>query len=266
MTTPMTTPFLLAIDAGNTNTEFAVYEGDEQRGRWRATTKPARTSDEYAGWLAQLMTLEKIDPARIGDAILCTVVPECEFHLRALCRSYYRCEPLIVDEKTDLGIEIAVERPSEVGADRLVNAVGAHGRYPGPLIIIDFGTATTFDVVDGEGAYHGGAIAPGINLSLDALHMAAARLPRVAVERPQRVIGTATIPAMKSGVYWGYVGLIEGLVARLKEEFGAPMTVVATGGLAPLFRAATPAIEHVDADLTMRGLVEIYRRNRRGSR
>ncbi len=257
----MTEPVLLAIDAGNTNTEFALYDGDAQQGRWRAATEAARTADEYAGWLAQLMGMEGVDTARIGAAVICSVVPECVFHLRALCRDCYQCEPLIVDENTDLGIEIAVDRPSEVGADRLANAVGAHGRYPGPLIVIDFGTATTFDVVDGDGGYRGGVIAPGINLSLEALHTAAARLPRIAVERPPRVIGTATVPAMQSGIYWGYVGLIEGVVARVKDEFGAPMTVVATGGLAPLFDAATPVIEHTDADLTMRGLVEIYRRS-----
>ncbi len=262
----MTASFLLAVDAGNTNTEFAVYDGDAQRGRWRATTEPSRTADQYAGWLAQLLALKTIDPARIDAAIICSVVPECNFHLRALCRGYYNCEPLIVDERTDLGIEVAVERPSEVGADRLANAVGAHGRYPGPLIVIDFGTATTLDVVAADGAYQGGVIAPGVNLSLEALHAAAAQLPRVAVERPQRVIGRATVPAMQSGVYWGHLALIEGLVARVKEEFGAPMTVVATGGLAPLFHAATTVLEHVDADLTMRGLVEIYRRNRSDDR
>ena len=262
----MTGSVLLAIDAGNTNTEFALYDGDTRLGRWRAATEAARTADQYAGWLAQLMVLEGVDTASVGAAVICSVVPECVFNLRALCRDYYRCEPLIVDENSDLGIEIAVERPSEVGADRLANAVGAHGRYPGPLIVIDFGTATTLDVVAADGAYQGGVIAPGVNLSLEALHAAAAQLPRVAVERPQRVIGRATVPAMQSGVYWGHLALIEGLVARIKEEFGAPMTVVATGGLAPLFHAATMVIEQVDADLTMRGLVEIYRRNRSDDR
>ena len=261
----MSDPVLLAIDAGNTNTEFALYDGDAQLGRWRAATESARTSDQYAGLMAQLMTLDNVDSSRIGAAIICSVVPECVFHLRALCRDYYRCEPLIVDENTDLGIEISVDRPSAVGADRLANAVGAHGRYPGALIVIDFGTATTFDVVDEDGGYHGGVIAPGVNLSLEALHATAAQLPRVAVERPQRVIGTATIPAMQSGIYWGHVGLIEGLVARIKEEYEKPMTVIATGGLAPLFRTATLVIEHTDADLTMRGLVEIYRRSQRKS-
>ena len=253
--------YLLAVDAGNTNTVFAVYDGDEQRGQWRAATRADRTADEYAVWLIQLLGLDDIDHKKIGAAIIASVVPETVFHLRTLCQRFYGCEPLIVGENTDVGAELAVDNPHEVGADRVVNAVAAHSRYPGALIVIDFGTATTFDVVDASGAYRGGAIAPGINLSLEALHMAAAQLPRVAAKKPQAVIGTATTPMMQSGVYWGYVGLIEGLVARIKAEFGEPMTVIATGGLAPLFHAATEAIELIDADLTMRGLLEIYRLN-----
>ncbi len=257
----MTAPLLLAIDAGNTNTVFAVYEGEVQRGQWRAATRADRTADEYVVWLTGLMTLAGIEPGDIGAAIVCSVVPETVYHLRTLCQRYYGCEPLIVGEGVDLGAEVDVDQPNEVGSDRVVNAVAAHNRYPGALIVIDFGTATTFDVIDAEGAYKGGVIAPGVNLSLEALHMAAAQLPRVAPKRPRAVIGTATIPAMQSGVYWGYVSLIEGLVVRIKEEFGEPMTVIATGGLAPLFHAATGTIEHVDPDLTMRGLLEIYRLN-----
>ena len=252
---------LLAIDAGNTNTVFAVYDGDNQRGQWRATTDTERTADEYAVWLAQLLSLAKIDPAGIGAAIISSVVPEAVFSLRTLCQRYYGCEALVVDHDTDLGIAVAVDNPHEVGSDRLVNTVAAYSRYGGGLIVIDFGTATTFDIVGADGAYTGGVIAPGINLSLEALHLASAQLPRVAVERPPAVIGKGTVQAMKSGVYWGYVALIEGLVARITEEFGAPMTVIATGGLAPLFEAATPVIEHVDLELTMRGLLEIYQRN-----
>ncbi len=259
----MTGPLLLAIDAGNTNTVFAVYDGDAQRGLWRASTNASRTADEYAVWLGNLLVLEKITASDLGAAIICSVVPECNFHLRTLCEKYYRCKPLMVDADIDLGIAIAVDQPREVGADRLANAVGAHGRYGGAMILIDFGTATTFDVVDADGAYRGGVIAPGIDLSLEALHTAAAQLPRVAAARPQSVIGTSTIAAMQSGVYWGYISLIEGLVARIKAEFDAPMTVVATGGLAPLFHAATTVIEHADPDLTMRGLLEIFRRHRK---
>ena len=254
---------LLAIDSGNTNIVFAVYDGEELRGEWRSSSDSRRTADEYGIWLTQLMALSEITPGDISDAVIATVVPETLFSLKSLCRGYFSCEPLVVGEgDVKLGIEALVDSPDDVGAARLVNAVAAHQRYGGPLIIIDFGTATTFDVVDADGNYFGGIIAPGINLSLDALHSAAAKLPRVAVRRPTSVIGKRTVPAMLSGVYWGYVGLIEGLVARIRDEYGAPMKVVATGGLAPLFGEATDVIEHLDADLTLRGLREIHHRNR----
>jgi type III pantothenate kinase len=168
---------------------------------------------------------------------------------------------VIGDPAVDLGIQVLTENPNEVGADRLVNAVGAKERYGGPLIVVDFGTATTFDVIDVDGNYRGGVIAPGINLSLEALHSAAAQLPRVAVARPASVIGRGTVPAMQSGIYWGYVGLIEGLVRRIADEFGQAMKVVATGGLAPLFNEATAVIEFLDRDLTIRGLQVIHQRN-----
>ena len=257
---------LLAIDSGNTNIVFGIYDGNRWLGEWRAASAPGRTADEYAVWLSQLMSMVEVERGAVDAAIISNVVPEATFGLKSLCRKYFNCEPLVVgDPGVGLGLEILVDRKDEVGADRVVNAVGAFGRHRLPAIIIDFGTATTFDVVDGKGNYCGGAIAPGINLSLEALHMAAAQLPRVAVKRPAQVIGKATVPAMQSGVYWGYIGMIEGLVARIREEFGvADMTVVATGGLAPLFQDATKAIDHVDLALTMRGLVEVYRRNRRG--
>jgi type III pantothenate kinase len=255
---------LLAIDSGNTNVVFAVFDGETLKGEWRSSSDAKRTADEYAVWLSQLMRLEGIDAAKIDEAIIATVVPEALHGLKTLCRRYFNCEPLVVGERgVDIGVAVRVDAPDEVGADRLVNAASAHARFGGPLIVIDFGTATTFDVVDEDGAYCGGVIAPGINLSLDALHQAAAKLPRIAVERPERVIGKRTIPAMRSGIYWGYVGLIEGVVARIREEFGAEMKVIATGGLAPLFAGATPVIEHLDPDLTMRGLAQINRRNRR---
>jgi type III pantothenate kinase len=254
---------LLAIDSGNTNIVFSVFDGEEVRGEWRASTTTNRTADELGVWLTQLMTLEGLERKQIDAAIIATVVPAVLFNLKQLCRRYFQCDPLVVGEEgVKLGLNVLLDRPEEVGADRLVNAVAAHGRYKGPLIVIDFGTATTFDVVDREGNYCGGAIAPGINLSLEALHMAAAKLPRVAIGRPRTVIGKATVPAMQSGIYWGYVGLIEGLVRRIEDEFGAKMTVVATGGLAPLFAESTSAIQHLDPDLTLRGLLEIWRRNR----
>jgi type III pantothenate kinase len=253
---------LLAIDSGNTNIVFAVYDGDKLRGEWRASTDSERTADELGVWLTQLLTIEGLNRLDITATIIASVVPAMVFGLKTLCRRYFRCEPLVVgDDGVDLGLSILLDRPEEVGADRLVNAVAAHKYYQGPLIVIDFGTATTFDVVDAAGNYCGGAIAPGINLSLEALHTAAAKLPRVAIGRPKQVIGRATVPAMQSGIFWGYVGLIEGLVRRIKDEFGSEMLVVATGGLAPLFADATKVINALDADLTLRGLLEIHRRN-----
>lgn len=253
---------LLAIDAGNTNIVFAVYDGEKVRGEWRASTDTDRTADELGVWLMQLLATEDLQRRDITSAIIASVVPAMVFSLKTLCRRYFNCDPVVVgDEGVELGIKILLDRPEEVGADRLVNAVAAHKCYQGPMIVIDFGTATTFDVIDAEGNYCGGAIAPGINLSLEALHMAAAKLPRVAIGRPRQVIGKATVPAMQSGVFWGYVGLVEGLVTRIKEEYGSDMLVLATGGLAPLFADATPIINQLDSDLTLRGLLEIHRRN-----
>jgi len=193
--------------------------------------------------------------------IISSVVPQSIFNLRNLARRYLHVEPLVIGENAELGIEVRIDKPSEAGADRLVNAIGAHIAYAGDLIVIDSGTATTFDVIAADGAFEGGVIAPGINLSMEALHNAAAKLPRVAIQRPQRVVGTDTVGAMQSGVFWGYIGLIEGLIARIKGERDAPMTVVATGGVASLFHGATGAIDHFDSDLTIRGMLEIWRRN-----
>ncbi|WP_417515223.1 type III pantothenate kinase [Minwuia sp.] len=255
---------LLAIDAGNTNTTFAVFDGEEIIGEWRAGTNSARTADEYAVWLSSLMNLVDIGFDKIDAAIIASVVPQSLFNLRTLCRRYCSCEPIVVgDPDVDIGIKVLIEKSRDVGADRLVNAVGAHIHYGGPAIILDFGTATTFDVIDESGNYHGGVIAPGINLSLQALHMAAAKLPRIAIERPTKVIGDDTESAMLSGVYYGYVGLIEGLVTRIKQDFGKPMKVIATGGLAVMFSDGTDALDSIDRDLTMRGLLEISRRNPR---
>ncbi len=252
---------LLAIDAGNTNIVFAACEGETIRGQWRAVTQTPRTADEYAVMLGPLLALEGLSFADLTTAIVATVVPSALFDLRLFCRKYLKCEPLVVkDPSLDLGIAINVDRPSAVGADRLVNSVAGHARYPGALIVVDFGTATTFDVVSESGAYEGGVIAPGVNLSAEALHQAAALLPRVAIQRTQTVIGKDTVPAMQSGLFWGYIGLIETIVARIKEEYGKPMTVIATGGLANIFYKQTPAIEHLDPDLTIRGLALIHAR------
>ena len=254
---------LLAVNANNTNVKFAVYDGETLKGDWRLHTSPGRTADEYVVWLIQLMGLVGLKPADIDGAIIATVVPPTLFNLKQLCKQYFRTAPVVVGEpEVQLGIKVLMDRPHEVGADRLANAVGGNLLYGEPLIVVDFGTATTFDVISAEGDYCGGVIAPGINLSLEALHGATAKLPRIAVERPAKVIGRDTLGAMQSGIYWGYVSLIEGVVTRIKVERGEPMRVVATGGLAPLFFGATPVLESVEPEITMRGLVEIYRRNR----
>ena len=253
---------LLTIDSGNTNIVFALYEAGKQRGVWRRANDNRQTADEYGVWLLQLMALAKLHPEDVDSAIIATVVPDTLFSLKGLCRNYFKAEPLVVgDAGVELGIEALVDTPEAVGADRLVNAVAAHEEYGGPLIILDFGTATTFDVINADGDYVGGVIAPGINLSVEALHRAAAMLPKVSVTRPQTVIGKHTTPAMQSGVYWGYVGLIEGLVERIRNEYGEKLRVVATGGLAPMFEPAVDVIQEVDRNLTLRGLVSIYSRN-----
>ncbi len=255
---------LLAIDSGNTNVVFAIFEDGEKRGEWRSSNDTTRTADEYGVWLTQLAAIEGLTRDDVTAAIIANVVPAAAHDLLMLCRRYFNCEPLVIGEPgVDLGLAVKVDNPDEVGSDRLVNAVAAAESYGGPLIIVDFGTATTFDVIDADGGYAGGLIAPGINLSLEALHAAAAQLPRVAVKRPRTVIGKATVPAMQSGIYWGYVALVEGLVERIAGEFGSKMKVIATGGLAPLFAEATGAIDHLDVDLTLRGLNAIYRRNTR---
>jgi type III pantothenate kinase len=252
---------LLAIEQGNTNTLFAVHDGREWIAQWRTATEAGRTADEYAVWLHQLLAMQGLKLADLHACIISSVVPQSLFNLRNLSRRYLHTEPLVIGENAELGIPIRIDKPSEAGADRLVNTLGGWLAYGGPLIIVDSGTATTFDIVAEDGGFEGGVIAPGVNLSMQALHDAAARLPRVAIRRPATVVGTDTVGAMQSGVFWGYVGLIDGLIARIKAEYGRPMTVVATGGVASLFEGATSGIDRFDPDLTLRGLLEIWRRN-----
>jgi len=252
---------LLAIDSGNTNTVFAILDGETLLHKWRISTANARTADEYMVWISQLMGLAKLSPTQIDGAIIATVVPQTLFQLRLLCKRYFSVDPIVVgEEDVELGIAVHVTNPNEVGADRLVNAVAGYKAYEGPLIIIDFGTATSFDVVSEHGAYQGGVIAPGINLSIEALNRAAAKLPQIAVEVPRqgKVIGKSTIEAMQSGVMWGYVGLLEGMVDRITAEYGKAMKVVATGGLAVVFETQSQVIDHVDTNLTLRGLSIIH--------
>lgn len=253
---------LLAIDVGNTNSKFAVYDGKEWRGQWRVSTDSTRTADEYAAWLAQMLAFNQLSLGSLTACVISTVVPQALFNLRNLARRYVNVEPLVIGESgTHLRIPLRIDNPREAGADRLVNAIGAFILYGGPSVVIDSGTATTFDIIGEDGGFEGGIIAPGINLSLQALHDAAARLPRVEIRDPGAVIGKNTVTAMQSGIFWGYVELIDGLVARIRAEYGKPMKSIATGGVASLFEGASRTIDVFDQELTSRGLLEIFRRN-----
>jgi type III pantothenate kinase len=248
---------LLAIDAGNTNLVFALVDGGEIKARWRIATDPRRTADQYAVWLHQLLELEGFSKSDVDSAIIGTVVPRALHNLEVLASKYFHVEPLIAGQgKAAWPMSLDVDEPQSVGADRALNVIAAHAKHPGDLVIIDFGTATTFDVVDGSGAYKGGIIAPGINLSIDALVSAAAMLPRIAIEAPEdkSVIGRTTESQMLIGIYWGYVSMIEGLTGRLKHEIGRKVTVVATGGLASLFDKHTQVFDAIEPDLTIQGL------------
>jgi type III pantothenate kinase len=254
---------LLAIDAGNTNLVFALVKGGEIRARWRIATDPRRTADQYAVWLHQLLELEGYDSADVDAVIIGTVVPRALHNLEVLATKYFKVEPLIAGQGAAAWpIALDVDEPHNVGADRALNAIAAHAKHPGDLIVIDFGTATTFEVVGPDGAYRGGIIAPGINLSVDALVNAAAKLPRIAIEAPldDSVVGRTTESQMIIGIYWGYIAMIEGLVQRLKREIGRPVTVVATGGLANLFDKHTNAFDAIEPDLTIQGLSLLYER------
>jgi len=254
---------LLAIDAGNTNVVFALLDGRAIRGRWRIATDPRRTGDEYAVWLMQLLAIRGVEAKAIDQIIISTVVPRALHNLEILARHYFDIEPLIAGIGTaDYGIDIDVDEPRSLGADRAVNAVAAHAKHAGDLIVVDFGTATTFDVIDFNGAYKGGIIAPGVNLSLDALVGNTAKLPRIAIQVPKTdsVVGRNTEDQMLIGVFWGYVAMMEGLIARIRAEIGRPAKVIATGGLAVLFHEATNIFDAVDADLTIDGLAILAQR------
>ncbi len=255
---------LLAIDVGNTNVVFALIEGRTIRGRWRIATDPRRTADEYAVWLLQLLHLQGLSADAVDRVIVSNVVPRALHNITVLANKYFHQDALVAGEPpVEWGLRIDVDQPRSVGADRAVNAIAAHDRYPGDLVVVDFGTATTFDVIAADGTYKGGIIAPGINLSLDALVNAAARLPRIAIEAPREngsVIGRNTEDAMHIGVFWGYVAMMEGLIARLRAEIVRPVTVVATGGLAVLFHEHTAIFDHVEPDLTLDGLALLAER------
>ncbi len=254
---------LLAIDCGNTNTLFAIHNGIEWIARWRIATSAVRTADEYSAWLSSLMAMATINMTAITDCIIATVVPQSLFHLRNLSKRYFKQTPLVIGENVIPDISVKIDNPLEAGADRLVNAVAAHKKYPhSPLLVIDSGTATTFDVIASDGSFLGGVICPGLSLSVLALHNAAAKLPRVEIKETEKVIGKNTVHAMQAGIFWGYIGLIEGLVTRIRSEYAQQdskqMTVIGTGGIVPLFAGATDYIDVFDTDLTLDGLLEIY--------
>jgi len=258
---------LLAADVGNTNVVFALYDGDADRGfelrsRWRIASDPRRTGDEYAVWLLQLLAIEGVERGEITQIIFASVVPRADHNLSVLAQKYFDLTPLKAGEgDAAWTFEIDVDQPSSLGADRALNILAAHKKYGGDLIVVDFGTATKFEAIDFNGTYKGGSIAPGINLSLDALVGKTAKLPRIAIRAPESssVIGRNTEDQMLIGVYWGYVAMIEGIVARMKEEIGRPAKVVATGGLAILFDETTDIFDVVDVDLTIEGLAILAR-------
>ncbi len=253
---------LLCIDCGNTNTVMAIWDGTKFLATFRTSTEWQRTSDQYYVWLSTLMAHRKLD-VEITEVIISSTVPRVVFNLRVFADRYFNTRPLVVG-KPDclLPTPPRVDAGTQVGPDRLVNTAGAFDRHGGDLVVVDFGTATTFDVVDADGAYIGGVISPGVNLSLEALHQAAAALPHVDVTKPDRVIGTNTVACMQSGVFWGYVGLVNGVVGRVKAEFGRPMKVVGTGGLAPLFQQGDALFDVFEDDLTMHGLTVIHAYNK----
>ena len=254
---------LLAVDAGNTNVVFALFEGRAIRARWRIATDPRRTGDEYAVWLLQLLAVDGLAREAVTRIIVSTVVPRARHNLEVFGEKYFGLAPLIAGEgAANWDFPIDVDEPRSLGADRAVNAIAAHESHSGDLIVVDFGTATTFDVIDFNGAYKGGIIAPGINLSLDALVNNTAKLPRIAIEGPRdgSVIGRNTEDQMLIGVFWGYVAMMEGLIARLKAEIGRPAKVIATGGLALLFDEHTEIFDAVDTDLTLTGLAILAER------
>lgn len=254
---------LLAIDAGNTNVVFALVEAGEVRARWRIATDPRRTADEYAVWLRQLLELEGYESADVDAVMIGTVVPRALHNLEVLAKKYFRVEAMVAGQgNAAWPLQLDVDEPQNVGADRALNAIAAHVKYDGDLIVVDFGTATTFDLISSSGAYTGGIIAPGLNLSLDALVSAAAKLPRIAIETPAdgNVIGRTTESQMQIGIYWGYVAMMEGLIARLKAQAGSPVKVIGTGGLAALFDKKTQVFDAVEPDLTIQGLSLLYDR------
>lgn len=250
---------LLAIEAGNTNVVFAIYDGKVILHSWRCKTDGARTAYEYASWLYPLFLKAGLDFKHIKEAIVSSVVADANFNLQRLCEKHFGCKPLMVGiDPIQLDIKVKIKKPEEMGADRLLHAMAVKHYYKYPAIVVDFGTSTTYDVIDENGDHCGGIISPGVNLSLAALRQAAAALPKIAIRKTETVIGKDTVHAMQSGMYWGVISSVEGMIARLSKEMGVKPLVIATGGLSPLFAGGTDSINTFDEDLTMKGLIAIY--------
>jgi type III pantothenate kinase len=253
---------LLAIDIGNTNTVLGLFQGGALRADWRLETRASRTGDEYAALVAPLFGLAGLSFDAVKAAIISSVVPPALFPIEQLCRRHLEVDPIIVGPGTKTGMPILYENPREVGADRIVNAVAAHQRWPQGAIVVDFGTATTFDVVTARGEYAGGVIAPGLMVAADALFHATAKLPRVEIVRPKAAVGRNTVASIQSGLVFGYAGLVDAIVRRIQAEVDFTPYVVGTGGLAPLIASESETIQECDDMLTLQGLALIYERNR----
>ncbi len=252
----------LVLDVGNTHTTVALFDGSVLLRSWRLSTARHRTSDEWGALMKSLFHIQDLDMGSVTGIAISSVVPPADAPLREMCRQYLGREPLFVVPGVKTGLQIHYDNPTEVGADRIVNAVAVLAKYAVPAIVVDFGTATTFDMLDGEGAYLGGVIAPGLGISSEALFEKAAKLPKVEIVKPPRVIGKSTVVAMQSGLYWGYIGLVEGILKRMKREFGPVKTVIATGGLAPVLAKDCPSVDVSDENLTLEGLRILYERNK----
>lgn len=253
---------LLAIDAGNTNITFGVFQGNELLASWRLTTDPLRTADEYGSQLRSLFELDGLSVKQVQAIIVASVVPQLEQTFEWMCDRYLQVMPAFVNHATDTGLKLLYDQPAELGADRIVDAVAAVAKYGAPCIAIDFGTATTFNAINSEHEYLGGIIAPGLMTSASALSSRTAKLPRVEIERPEKVIATSTTQAIQSGLYYGYAGLVDRLIEQVREEMGGAAKVIATGGLARLLESASQHIDVVDETLTLDGLRLVYERNK----
>ena len=251
---------LLVIDIGNTNTSLGLFEGEKLIAHWRLTTEHARTGDEWGVLVRNLFALSSLDFKAVDAIGIASVVPPLNFTVKRMAEVYFQLSPLFIDHTSDTGLRILYEPASDVGADRIVDAVAAIQKYGAPCIVVDFGTATTFDAINSQCHYLGGVIAPGITISADALFSRAAKLPRVEIKRPQKVIGSATVEVMQSGLYHGYVGLVDGILRKMIDELGDAPRVIATGGLAPLIAKGSEFIEQVDETLTLEGMRLVYER------